>query len=58
MKTTVRRHIVQRARTEADVRLVQTTAFGGVASIRQFRRRHASDEWGAKGGMTRLEAED
>jgi hypothetical protein len=24
----------------------------------QDRRRHALDEWGAKGGMTRLEARD
>jgi hypothetical protein len=58
MKTTVRRHIVQPARFEADVRLVQATAFGGVASTGQFRQRHASDEWGAKGGMTSLEAGD
>jgi hypothetical protein len=56
MKITVRRRIVQRARFEADVRLVQTTVSGGVASTEQFRQRHASDEWGAKGGMTRLEA--
>ena len=56
MKITVRRHIVQWARFEADVRLVQTTAFSGVASTGQFRQRHVLDEWGAKGGITRLEA--
>jgi hypothetical protein len=57
-ETTLRRDIVQLVRFEADGRLVPTMAFSEGVGTGQDRRRHALDEWGAKGGMTRLEARD
>jgi hypothetical protein len=50
-KTTVVCNIVW-----AYARLVQITAFGGVARTRQFQQHYALDKWSAKGGMTSLKA--
>jgi hypothetical protein len=44
----VRRHIVQRARFEAGVPLVQTTALSGVAGAGQVRRCHDSTKRGVR----------